>query len=107
MGFTRHAAIQAYDALAQDGLVEKRGRSGAYVPPEEPARERIGSDTARWLSGVLADDFAALNPIDRSQPVLLTFAAHQKLGPAGFRLLAPSSPAFCPSFEQTLAPVVV
>ncbi|MEW5930078.1 MAG: PAS domain S-box protein [Gemmatimonadota bacterium] len=52
-GVTTHAAVQAYNRLAGDGLVEKRGRSGMYVAPQDRTNPGILGETAQWLAGVL------------------------------------------------------
>ena len=56
---------------------------------------------------VLADDAVAIAALDRSQPVLLTLAAHQRLGPIPLRRLVPHSRSFSPEFERCLAEVIV
>ena len=53
-GLTAYAVLSAYRELAQEGLVEKRERSGVYVAdPARPARVPE-IETARWLTSVLA-----------------------------------------------------
>jgi PAS domain S-box-containing protein len=67
---------------------------------------RGGSDPQR-LRIVPVADTAALDALDRSQPVLLTRAAQQRLGGAGLRLLFPLSPSFCPASARDLAGVLI
>jgi len=53
-GVNPRAVMDAYRVLEAEGLIEIRGRSGAYVAQQE----RLGgvlSETSRWLAGVVAD----------------------------------------------------
>jgi DNA-binding transcriptional regulator YhcF (GntR family) len=45
----------AYTALELEGLVEVRGRSGVFVARQDIAGDEASEETARWLSGVLAE----------------------------------------------------
>lgn len=56
-GATTYAAAQAYRALEEEGLVEKKERSGIFIAPlgETPARRL--PETAGWLRGVLAEGY--------------------------------------------------
>jgi PAS domain S-box-containing protein len=67
---------------------------------------RGGSDPER-LRVVPVSDGAALDALDRAQPVLLTRAAQQRLPGNGLRLLFPLSPSFCPSSARDLAAVLI
>lgn len=53
LGSGRHAAVRVYAELAGAGIVERRERSGVYVP----SLGRLGADppgeTAQWMAGVL------------------------------------------------------
>lgn len=53
-GVTTYAAVHAYEALAAEGLVEKRGRSGMYVAPQDAPGQGLLGETALWLVDVLA-----------------------------------------------------
>jgi DNA-binding transcriptional regulator YhcF (GntR family) len=74
-----------------------------------PARLRslCGGKYRDRIHVVLADDTQGLAEIDRTQPVLLTRAAHEKLGTIDFRLLVPHSPSFSPAFERDLSEVII
>ena len=56
---------------------------------------------------VLAGDRAALEQIDREEPVLLTRAAHEALGPVHVRMLFPHSPTISGEAADTLARILV
>jgi PAS domain S-box-containing protein len=51
---TTYAAVHAYEALAAEGMVEKRGRSGMYVAAQDLLGRGLLGETARWLAQVLA-----------------------------------------------------
>ncbi|HEX2207479.1 MAG TPA: ATP-binding protein [Longimicrobium sp.] len=53
-GVTTYAAVHAYEALAAEGLVEKRGRSGMYVAQQDTTGQGLLGETALWLVDVLA-----------------------------------------------------
>ncbi|HEX6370537.1 MAG TPA: ATP-binding protein [Longimicrobium sp.] len=53
-GVTTYAAVHAYEGLAAEGLVEKRGRSGMYVATQDALGRSLLGETARWLADVLA-----------------------------------------------------
>jgi PAS domain S-box-containing protein len=53
-GVTTYAAVHAYEALAAEGLVEKRGRSGMYVAPQDAPGQGLLGETALWLADVMA-----------------------------------------------------
>lgn len=51
---TTYAAVHAYERLAAEGLVEKRGRSGMYVAAQDSLpRGTLLGETAGWLVSVL------------------------------------------------------
>ncbi len=56
-GTTTHAAVHAYDLLASEHLVEKRGRSGMYVAPQGSPGGGLPGETAAWVADVLAGAF--------------------------------------------------
>jgi DNA-binding transcriptional regulator YhcF (GntR family) len=49
------AVAAAYRALAGEGLVEVRGRAGAFVARQERLGGELLSETASWLAGVLSE----------------------------------------------------
>ena len=53
-GVTTYTAVHAYEGLAAEGLVEKRGRSGMYVAPQDRLAETLLGETANWLADVLS-----------------------------------------------------
>ncbi len=53
-GVTTYAAVHAYEALAAEGLVEKRGRSGMYAAAQDSPGQGLLGETALWLVDVLA-----------------------------------------------------
>lgn len=66
-----------------------------------------GGEYSDRIHVVLADDTRALAQINHAEPVLLTRAAHEKLGSVRFRLLVSHSPSFSPAFERDLSEVIV
>ena len=56
-GTTSHAAVHAYDLLAREHLVEKRGRSGMYVARQGSPEGALLGETAVWVAEVLAGAF--------------------------------------------------
>jgi PAS domain S-box-containing protein len=56
-GGTTHGAVQAYDVLARERLVEKRGRSGMYVARQDSPESGLLGETAAWVAGVLSGAF--------------------------------------------------
>jgi DNA-binding transcriptional regulator YhcF (GntR family) len=56
---------------------------------------------------VLADDVGAVAELDPSEPVLLTRAAHERLGEVDLTLLFPHSPSFSPASARELAEVLI
>jgi DNA-binding transcriptional regulator YhcF (GntR family) len=55
LGRNTRTVRAAYTALEREGLVEVRGRSGVFVARQEIAGDEASEETARWLSGVLAE----------------------------------------------------
>lgn len=53
-GVTTYAAVHAYETLAAEGLVEKRGRSGMYAAAQDSPGQGLLGETALWLVDVLA-----------------------------------------------------
>jgi PAS domain S-box-containing protein len=53
-GVTTYAAVHAYERLAAERLVEKRGRSGMYVAAQDVLGGGLLGETALWLANVLA-----------------------------------------------------
>jgi PAS domain S-box-containing protein len=51
---TTYAAVHAYEALAAEGVVEKRGRSGMYVAAQDSVGQGLLGETALWVVDVLA-----------------------------------------------------
>ena len=64
----------------------------------------LGADR---LHTVLADDAGAVARLDRSEPVLLTRAAHNRLGDTDLKLLAPHSPTLSPASALEIIRFVV
>ena len=56
---------------------------------------------------VLADDPEAVAGLDRTPPVLLTRAAHERLGDVGLQLLFPHSPTISPESDRELAELLI
>ena len=56
---------------------------------------------------ILADDTGAVAELDRSEAVLLTRAAHERLGDVDLALLFPHSPSFSPDSARELAEVLI
>ena len=55
LGRNSRTVRAAYTALEREGLVEVRGRSGVFVARQEITGDETSEETARWLSGVLAE----------------------------------------------------
>ena len=66
--------------------------------------DRGGADRVHM---VLADDTAAVARLDRSEPVLLTRAAHERLGDTGLKLLMPHSPTLSPASALEIIRLVI
>jgi DNA-binding transcriptional regulator YhcF (GntR family) len=49
------AVVRAYRTLAEEGLVEVRSRSGAYVAPQERLDGEVLEETAAWLADTLVE----------------------------------------------------
>lgn len=56
---------------------------------------------------VLADDTEAVAALDPTEPVLLTRAAHERLGDVDLKLLFPHSPSFSPDAAREFAEIVI
>ena len=56
---------------------------------------------------ILADDAEAIAKLDPAEPVLLTRAAHERLGDVDLTLLFPHSPSFSPDSARELAEVLI
>jgi DNA-binding transcriptional regulator YhcF (GntR family) len=56
---------------------------------------------------ILADDTAAVAALDPTEPVLLTRAAHERLGDVDLTLLFPHSPSFSPDSARELAEILI
>ena len=54
-GLDLRAVARVYGALAGEGLVEIRGKTGVFVAPQERLGGRVLEETARWMVGVLRD----------------------------------------------------
>lgn len=98
------------DAVA---VVERRIRDGSLtIVCADPAfGERIramgnGAPGDR-VRVVLADDVCAVQELDQSAPVLVTQAAHDRLGDAVPPLLIPHSPSFSPESARELALAII
>ena len=65
--------------------------------PWDPERIRV----------VLAENAEAVGALDPEEPVLLTRAARERLGPVSLRLLVPLSFAFCPEFARSVAETLI
>jgi DNA-binding transcriptional regulator YhcF (GntR family) len=73
----------------------------------ERLRDLLGDGRSERVRVVLADDSPALDALDRTEPVLLTPAARQRMRQADFRLVAPLSPAFSLDFARKISEVLV
>ena len=56
---------------------------------------------------VLADDSEAVAGLDGTRPVLVTRAAHERLGDVGLELLFPHSPTISPESDRELAELLI
>jgi DNA-binding transcriptional regulator YhcF (GntR family) len=56
---------------------------------------------------LLADDAGAVAELDPSEPVLLTRAAHERLGGVNLTLLFPHAPSFSPDSARELAEILI
>jgi DNA-binding transcriptional regulator YhcF (GntR family) len=59
------------------------------------------------LRVILADDAEAVAALDPTEPVLLTRAAHERLGDVDLTLLFPHSPSFSPDSARELAEILI
>jgi DNA-binding transcriptional regulator YhcF (GntR family) len=59
------------------------------------------------LQVVLADDAPAVAALDRTEPVLMTRAAHHRIGETDLVLLVPHSPTFAPETARELSEIVI
>ena len=57
LGADHRAVARAYHELEGEGLVEMRGRSGAYVAHQERLGGEVTEETARWLTAVLGEAY--------------------------------------------------
>jgi hypothetical protein len=94
--------------------IQKRLREGPLtVVAVEPAfgdrmRAMYADEAPDRVRVVLADDRAALDGLDHDEPVLLTRAARQVLGPdAELPQLLPHSPTFSPHTARELLGVII
>jgi DNA-binding transcriptional regulator YhcF (GntR family) len=53
LGVPNHAVVRAYQALAAEGIVEKRERSGVYLAQPGRSGGELQGETARWVAEVL------------------------------------------------------
>jgi DNA-binding transcriptional regulator YhcF (GntR family)/anti-sigma regulatory factor (Ser/Thr protein kinase) len=83
-------------AAVDQRLAEAGELTVVCVDPTFGERVRSGVEAAfrDRIRVVLADDARAVESLDRSQPVLLTRAARQRLPEASFRLIVPVAPSF-------------
>ncbi|MGQ0813416.1 MAG: hypothetical protein ACT4O1_03005 [Gemmatimonadota bacterium] len=100
---TVHAGLQAaiHDRLGAGRLIVVAVDPGF----EERIRVAYGVDNRQpeHLRGVLADDAAAIRSLDRSEAVLLTRAAHNRLGAIDLTTIFPHSPALSSETARSLA----
>jgi PAS domain S-box-containing protein len=102
-------------SLAPDlvGVIEEQLRrrvlSVICVDPAFGERVRAvgGGRYGSRVRVVPADDAAAVAALDPGEPVLLTRAAHERLGNPALRLVAPLSPWLSPRFARELAVTLV
>jgi PAS domain S-box-containing protein len=102
-------------SLAPDlvGVIEEQLRrrvlSVVCIDPAFGERVRAvgGGCYASRVRVVPADDAAAIASLDPGEPVLLTRAAHERLGNPALRLVAPISPWLSPRFARELAVTLV
>lgn len=62
-GVDLRAVGRIYIALQQEGLVEVRGRTGAYVAAQERIGGRVLAETARWAMIVLRESWSRRIPV--------------------------------------------
>ncbi|MGH7465876.1 MAG: GntR family transcriptional regulator, partial [Longimicrobiales bacterium] len=62
-GVDLRAVARIYNGLEQEGLVEIRGRTGAYVAAQERMGGQVLAETARWVVGVLSDGWRRRVPV--------------------------------------------
>ena len=83
------------------------------IAADERFGDRIRSIFRDDLAGggrvqvVLADDARAVASLDRSEPVLMTRAAHQRIGDTDLVLLVPHSPTFAPETARELSEIII
>jgi DNA-binding transcriptional regulator YhcF (GntR family) len=96
--------IEAVETQIRDGrltvvAVDQRfaDRMRIIYSPDDPSRVRF----------VAASDRAAVAALDPQEPVMLTRAAHQKLGTVRLRMIFPHSPTISPDTARILATKLV
>lgn len=63
MGVNERTVAKAYRALAAEGLVEVRERSGVYAARQDNWGGRLPAETGRWLGGILLEAWKRHIPI--------------------------------------------
>lgn len=96
--------VDAVERYLQDGQLTVICTDRTFADRVLALRGGIYKDRIRI---VLADDAEAIAALDRSEPVFLTLAAHQQLGPVDLRLLVPHSRSFSPAFERNLSEAII
>lgn len=93
----RHLREAPLTVVAVDSVYGQRIRSLYARSDEEAERIRI----------LLADDTAGLAALDPDEPILMTYAAHQRLGDLPNPLLAPHSPTFSANTARDLLETLI
>ncbi|CAN5852954.1 hypothetical protein BH23GEM3_BH23GEM3_03170 [soil metagenome] len=87
----RHVVGGGLTVVCVDPAFGERVRT--VFAPNDPGRIRV----------VRAADRGAFDRLDRAEPVLLTRAAHQRLGETGLAMIVPQSPSISPESVRELA----
>ncbi|HEX6036777.1 ATP-binding protein, partial [Longimicrobium sp.] len=94
-GVTAYAAVNAYEALAAEGLVEKRGRSGMYVAPQDAPGQGLLGETALWLVDVLGGAWEHRIKVPRVPDLVRRWTAAVRLRAACVESVADTRAALC------------
>ncbi len=78
-GKNQRTVAHAYRALAAEGLVEIRGRSGVYAALQEVIGEGASQETARWLSSIIAEGWRRRFPATTLPNLILRCTQSTKL----------------------------
>ncbi|HEV2130330.1 MAG TPA: ATP-binding protein, partial [Longimicrobiaceae bacterium] len=100
---THYAVVRAYEALAAEGLVERRDRSGIYVAPQQRLGEGPIGETAGWISQVLTESWEHQIKFSLLPQLLQRSIAAARLHCACVESDADTLAALCTDVEQYFA----